>query len=98
KLWAIEQSAGPAQCLEYGLIVAEVLQQGNDVGKAFVERGHVIVGRFHKLRPYSVEQRMRALVRYHVVRQTSKDDLARNVSADIGCTRREVTKYQRVDL
>src|SRR5262245_5282413 len=73
-------------------------EQGNQVGEALVERGHVDVGRFHERGAQGVEQRMRGLVRDDVVAEGRGDQAALDGKAGGPAAGPEVAERQVAGL
>ena len=73
----------------------KVLEQRHDVRERLVEREHVGVRRLHEILVEPVQQRVRRLVRDHVVGQAREHHPARKLPGAAVLRRREVTEQQR---
>ena len=71
-----------------------MLHQRHDVGKAFMKREYVGIGRLVETPVNAIEDRMRGFVRDDVVRQTRVDHAAGSMIAGIVRRRFKVTKQQ----
>jgi hypothetical protein len=61
----------------------EMLEEGNNIGKALVEGEHIGVGRLEEVGALAMDDGMSQLVNDHIVRQAGEDHLAGQVEARV---------------
>ena len=91
----MDASAAAADRVDERLLEAEVLEEGNDVGKGLVEGGDVDVRRTGELVAKSVDEGVGRLVDDDVVGEAGEDGLAGKIRPDVPSFSGEVAEQER---
>ena len=90
----------PATCLaqrvQQNFLVGKMSKQRRQVGKSFMKRRNVDVGRLHEIFAYSVDNGMRRFVGNDVVRQAGEDGLSRQIAPRLGAAGLEIAEQNAV--
>src|SRR5215213_2041095 len=98
QLVLVQLAPSPFQRVEQHFLVGEVLKESGKVGKRLVERRHVLICLFCEESANAVNNRMRSLMHYNVVREAGEHRLSRQVAPDILRAGAEVAEKNAVRL